>query len=290
MPPSPNPILPVPPPWDLKCTIFIIPFYTTASTARQLPAKAFHPLEAASPFASPAFGVPVGGLSMMQLIRYTDTPVGPYDELILAPGYFEYPLEDAKGGKKATGKNLRITRIYVSQERTAWNGRTNWNIPKHLARFEWNDLPDGSTTIKVFPHDVGVPYSPAEAEPAAGRPWFQCTIRPVGYLPAFPMSTEVMKWVGIDAALVQPPLPQGEGSKGELVGTERWCKLEGFRESSRRSRAVWVDMDQGEEGGREEGGRFFFPGLRKWNLAVKMEEGDVFFPEGKYWETPKGAV
>lgn len=168
----------------------------------------------------------------------------------------------------------------------------DWNLPKHLARFEWNDLPDGSPTVKVFPHDVGTPYSPAEAEPAAaGRPWFQCTIRPVGYLPAFPMSTDMMKWVGIDAALVQPPLPPGEGAKGELAGTERWCKVEGFRESSRRSRAVWVDMDQGGEGeGREEGGKYFFPGLRKWNLAVKMEGGDVFFPEGKYWETPKGAV
>lgn len=127
MSPLPTPILPVPPPWDLKCTIYILPFYTTASTARNLPAKAFHPLEAASAFASPEFGVPVGGLSMVQLIRYTDTPVGPYDEMILAPGYFEYPLaDDAKRtGKKATGKSLRITRIYVSQEKTAWNGRTS---------------------------------------------------------------------------------------------------------------------------------------------------------------------
>ena len=51
---------------------------------------------------------------MGQIIRYTDTPVGAYDEFALLPGYFDSP-----GG----GKNTRITAIYVSQKDTLYNGR-----------------------------------------------------------------------------------------------------------------------------------------------------------------------
>ena len=51
---------------------------------------------------------------MIQLLRYTSTPVGPYDEMILLPGTFEVP-----GGH---GSHTRITRIYVSQRDTMFNG------------------------------------------------------------------------------------------------------------------------------------------------------------------------
>lgn len=51
---------------------------------------------------------------MGQIIRYTDTPVGAYDEFALLPGYFDSP---------EGGKNTRITAIYVSQNDTCYNGR-----------------------------------------------------------------------------------------------------------------------------------------------------------------------
>ncbi len=51
---------------------------------------------------------------MAQIIRYSETPVGAYDEFALLPGYFDSP-----GG----GKNTRITAIYVSQADTCYNGR-----------------------------------------------------------------------------------------------------------------------------------------------------------------------
>lgn len=53
---------------------------------------------------------------MLQLIRYSETPVGPYDEMVLLPGDFGVP-----GGK---GQNMRITRIYVSQKDTCYNGQS----------------------------------------------------------------------------------------------------------------------------------------------------------------------
>ena len=87
---------------------------------------------------------------MLYLLRYTETPVGSYDELAIMPGYFETSKEKGDGkennGKQA--KNMRITAIWVSQRDTCYNGkdrsrktpgscaelfslgRRNWNIPK----------------------------------------------------------------------------------------------------------------------------------------------------------------
>ena len=66
-----------------------------------------------------------GGLCMAQIIRYSETPVGPYDELAILPGYF-----DDVGSKGEKRRDLRITGIWVSQQATLMNGRKNWNIPK----------------------------------------------------------------------------------------------------------------------------------------------------------------
>lgn len=63
---------------------------------------------------------------MAQIIHYSDTPVGAYDELALLPGYFNGVGHE---GKKR--KDLRVTGIWVSQEATLMNGRRNWNIPKY---------------------------------------------------------------------------------------------------------------------------------------------------------------
>lgn len=73
---------------------------------------------------------------MVQVIRYTESPVGPYGELLVVPGRFEREEMVRRGGgdgaeptvgvvsrKKRRGENSRVTRIYVSQERTCWNGR-----------------------------------------------------------------------------------------------------------------------------------------------------------------------
>lgn len=62
---------------------------------------------------------------MVQVIRYTDTPVGPYDELVVVPGSFGYRRETASGNRKIMKeeKNQRATRVYVSQKQTCWNGR-----------------------------------------------------------------------------------------------------------------------------------------------------------------------
>lgn len=118
-------IQPVLPPWKLKGTVYMFPFWTKASDIAEA-GKAgitYSPLEAKSAFAASSedSGKHLGGLSMIQVIRYTESPVGPYDELILAPGSHEYVVEE--NGRRVKKRNLRITRIYVSQKYTCWNGR-----------------------------------------------------------------------------------------------------------------------------------------------------------------------
>ena len=55
---------------------------------------------------------------MIQIVRYSDTPVGPYDELLIIPGSYTVP-----GGTQKGKTQLRATRFYVSQRETTYNGR-----------------------------------------------------------------------------------------------------------------------------------------------------------------------
>lgn len=114
-----KPIVPVAAPWKLRGTVYTITFRTKAG---ELPDIAYSPLEATSAFSDPAkSGQHRGGMSQIQIIRYSESPVGPYDELILVPGFFEYQVEEH--GELKTKQNARVTRIYVSQQFTCWNGR-----------------------------------------------------------------------------------------------------------------------------------------------------------------------
>jgi hypothetical protein len=131
------------------------------------------------------------------------------------------------------------------------------------------------------------PYDASEAKPSE-KPFFQCTIKPISYAPSFPFSTAWFKYFGIDESLVHPPLPQGRGESQELAGTDKWCKLAGFSESSNNSKLAWADMSQRDEDGiAPDEFENFFPGLRRWNLAVKLTDATVFFPPPETWETPK---
>lgn len=57
-------------------------------------------------------------LGLVMLVDYDESPVGPYWELLFLSGF------------------RTITRIYVSSEESAVNGRENWGIPKEVADFE----------------------------------------------------------------------------------------------------------------------------------------------------------
>lgn len=159
----------------------------------------------------------------------------------------------------------------------------DWCIPKHLARFAFDDLSDGSTRVQVFPHDTGDDAAETHASPS---PFFRATIRPMRWVPSFPFSLSWLQYVGIDASLVQPPLPAGQGSQGELPGTDRWCQVQPGQ-STKRASLAWVDMSQKDEDGVLAGPHDnFWPGLGQWQLGVKLEDCDIEFGEALYWEAP----
>ncbi|KAF6814793.1 hypothetical protein CMUS01_12567 [Colletotrichum musicola] len=294
-----NPIKHIPPPWDLKGTSYMFMFWIPSSQARNLPSNiAFSPLEAQSTFAnSSKSGSPQGGLGTIQIHRYSSSPAGPYDEFILSTGMYTYAVEE--NGKRKEKRNMRISRIYVSQKTACWNGRKgeesihylrlpsanetpDWNTPKHLARFEFNELPGGATEIKIFAHDTTGDVREATADK---KPFFQTTYRPVRYMPSFPLSTSLVRFAGIDLMLAQPPVPEGNSAKGELVGSDRWCKFYPSISSSQTD-AGWFDMKQ-DESSKEEN---FWPGLGRWRLGMSMKNAEISFQNMEHWEPPKSTL
>ncbi|KAK7942400.1 uncharacterized protein PG986_011513 [Apiospora aurea] len=259
---STKPIELVPAPWSLHGTVYSIASVLPPS---DLPVKAYGPLERSSS-AYVAAAEYVGLLGMIQIIRYTDSPVGPYDELLMVPGYFKYPHVDEQG-RRSERLNPSITRIYVSQKYTAKNGRMNWNIPKHLAKFVWADEADGSTTVKVYPHDT-TPNDATESAPSA-LPFFQTTFSPSS-----------------------PPLPGNpDAAHGELAGTQQWRAVVPGQASDRSSLGMF-DMGQGKSDAVGDTGKNavgdevfpnFWPGMPRLTLGLKMENAKISFGEPEIW-------
>lgn len=229
---------------------------------------------------------------MLQIIRYTQTPVGPYDEMALLPGDFAMP--------RAKESNMRITRIYVSQKDTCYNGRKNWNIPKHLARFEFKSLAESSSKSSSGhpqPPIVISVYSPNTSGLAQNKPFFTTTLQPLAYLPrsySFPFNSTWATYFGFGSHLLQPPLPSGDTL--EECGTDKWVKAKPTLRS-KTTRMVWWDMRQppSEAGSERNEGRGstendtllaadpmsrppndrnenWWPGLGRWRIGLWLDD------------------
>lgn len=88
---------------------------------------------------APAPGSPLGAL---MLLRYTSSPVGPYDELL----WVEAPTSTPAGPRP------RVRSIVVSTPESVEWGRRNWGIPKRLAGFGWEGGP-GRGQVRVTGED-----------------------------------------------------------------------------------------------------------------------------------------
>ena len=131
-PPSTSRSLPAdipvaPPPWILNAKLYLFvavlkPENREDPILQGLPPGSYNPSENVHPSAlAPTNGSPQwkGGLTAVVLVRYEESPVGPYDELIFTPDGFANPYEKATSG--------RVTNIYVSSRQSVWNGRKNWS-------------------------------------------------------------------------------------------------------------------------------------------------------------------
>ena len=189
------------------------------------------------------------------------------------------------GGPVSYDLSLSVILSYSSATRET--DKTAWNIPKHLARFTFKELPGKAVSITVTPLDENTT-----------TPFFAATFKPIPYVPSFPASTGIAKYIGLDLDLVQPPLPEGKGAEGELPGTDRWCKITPYQ-SSRKVSLGWWDMKQGaseedallnsegnSSGTKPVENENWWPGSGRWKIGMIMEDAEVRFPEGKYWKGP----
>ncbi|KLJ13831.1 hypothetical protein EMPG_11251 [Blastomyces silverae] len=184
-------------------------FFCSVGRAKGIPEASYADLEAQSSFADPAAsGEYKGGACTVMIVRYLESPVGPYDEILWIPGWFEVP------GKKTS--NARITRIYVSRKESIYNGRKNWNIPKHLASFKFvpSDTPS-SSTMPYSSVQISLPSTP-------DQPFVVLQFSPLALLSrlSIPINTS---YVPINPSLAMPPVPESESwEEDALIGTKEW--------------------------------------------------------------------
>lgn len=130
-----------PAPWKCTAEVYAAYFFTNpkSKAASEIDTIAFSPLEKeSSAFSAPEGSRFAGGVGSFMLVRYSDTPVGTYDELAIIPGAYTYRVQDKKG-KWVEKKSPRVTRIYVSQKHTLYNGRLSKSalpLPRHRSRLE----------------------------------------------------------------------------------------------------------------------------------------------------------
>lgn len=213
--------------------------------------------------------------------------------------------QPSDGPPKIPKKALRICRIYVSQRTTTHNGRINWNIPKHLARFSFSAPPTAAgspppetLTIEVFP--------PGSTDGDGVRPFFACTLKPFKWIPSIPVST---RWLPVSTAQAQPPIPaaagfhqaaaaEKEGSKIDpydispshekalLAGTDRWCSFP-IVANVPRARGCWVTLAKGTTEERSDGqqtGKFWPQELHPWSIGAWMEDAEMSIPQPLEWK------
>ena len=79
------------------------------------------------------------GISVLMLVDYRSSPVGPYREILFIPGRFRIGRQ----------KFWSITDICVSTAESVTAGRENWGIPKELADFDVTREADNTEWIEV---------------------------------------------------------------------------------------------------------------------------------------------
>ncbi|THV01893.1 hypothetical protein K435DRAFT_775896 [Dendrothele bispora CBS 962.96] len=248
LPPSMSGVQVAPAPWKLKghSWSFILP---------ALKKNTSFPSGWAAPFQADVLGSTgefVGGVGAVILFRYTESPVGPYDELMYLPGKWKYT-----DGSVCT----RITRIYVSSKASTENGRRNWNIPKVTADFSCTQ--DPQTNI----WDLSV--RPANSDPST-PPFFHITVHPIFILSSVRIPVSIKSNDGFIANFIrlsQPPLPQGESP--EEVATDRWSRLvPGATGKMSLVRAVFhIGEDEKTVGDGKS-----FPAVVPWSIGTCLED------------------
>lgn len=115
-------------PWTVNCSAVLWTVRPTRAAARSLP---------------PALRGRRGVVVVGGVVRYLETPVGPYDEVfgIVMSGY----------GRQAVGT---VTFMAVDSPQSLVGGRTNWAMPKTLASFQ-GSIAGGETVSATGQDSLG---------------------------------------------------------------------------------------------------------------------------------------
>lgn len=143
-------------------------------------------------------------------------------------------------------------------------GRVNWNIPKHLARFEFSSPSRWKGDSSPSELKVSV-FEPGED---VKEPFFSATLTSAKWLPSFPLST---RYFPLDTTLVQPPLPAGD--EAMLAGTETWkvCKLSVW---TQRASMMWVDVATSKNSEDKA-----WPDVKPWSMGLCVEDATIDMAE-----------
>ncbi|TFK38138.1 hypothetical protein BDQ12DRAFT_723499 [Crucibulum laeve] len=190
------------------------------------------------------------GMGLIQVISYTESPVGPYDELLYIPGMWKYA--DGKTG-------YRITRIYVSTKESTKNGRRNWNIPKQVANFDYTPAANGVMNFSV-------------TLPGSSTPFFKASIKHIPLLSLLSLPSTN------DGVLIQPPLPAGD--KPEEVSTKQWTMLHSIMKGSVRLVRVLPGFEDGKVGDGVS-----FPAVQPWGVGTSMQRLDLDFGVSTFFDS-----
>jgi len=117
------------------------------------------------------------------LIRYRETPVGPYREVLASP-----TLQLGPRGPEAC-----VPFIAVDSPASVHGGRENWALPKTLARFDWPDEPRGGFELDAEGRGWSV-HATVHARPR--RLPFAATSRNRQVTPAGDEITFASRWRG----------------------------------------------------------------------------------------------
>ena len=176
---------PVPlPPWWLEGEGYIFPLKSSRDHALRC---GFLPPSEQADF--------LGGWGVWMLVRYRESPVGPYDELLYIPGC----------SRRGWRLSWQISKIYVSTQASARAGIRNWGLPKEVAPFEFTE-DKGALKVRVG---------------EASDPLFTATLRVYG--PRFPIVS-----LGTPPSLRQPVrerLPATEYTQLPPVREGEWLQL-----------------------------------------------------------------
>jgi hypothetical protein len=109
--------------------------------------------------------------------------------------------------------------------------------------------------------------------------------------PRIPFTSDFYKLLGVNATLIQPPVPEGHDIYGALVsGGPTWKAVVPGQYSDQTSLGT-IDLDQsggdGEDSGvNAVGDEFepnFWPGMPRRTVGLKMEDTTLDFSEPEVW-------